>query len=155
MGDEARLLQEILVTGDRDLTKEVALVAGKSRAWVSEQYYKNINSSIHCIKAAWLVTGDPRLKKLLEPDGWELRKVVAAASTKGVEQEALDLIVSVSEFVKTYRAAYADDRLTPQEKVALLTSVKDVEIELAELKSAVGGEMDETGDSNRLMNTAA
>ena len=31
MGDEARLLQEILVTGDRDLTKEVALVAGKSR----------------------------------------------------------------------------------------------------------------------------
>ena len=84
-----------------------------------------------------------------------MRKVVAAASTKGVEQEALDLIVSVSEFVKTYRAAYADDQLTPQEKVALLSRVKDVEVELAELKSAVGGEMDETGDSNRLMNTAA
>ena len=78
MGEVSELLHEILVNGSTDLTRHVANMAGVSRSSVEKQCYANVNPSVAVIKAAWLVTKDPRLKKLLEPinpetgESWEL-----------------------------------------------------------------------------------
>ena len=138
MGDEARLLQEILVTGDKDLTKEVALVAGKSRAWVSEQYYRNINVSVHAITAAFTVTQDPRLKRLLEPRGWELHKVIPVSSTKNTTREMLDVMSALGRLAEKLEQAEADNEIEVSEALSLLGDIGRVEIELAELKASVG-----------------
>ena len=143
MGDEARLLQEILVTGDKDLTKEVALVAGKSRAWVSEQYYRNINVSVHALTAAFTVTQDPRLKRLLEPRGWELQKVIPVSSTKNTTREMLDVMSALGRLAEKLEEAEADNKIEMAEALSLLGDIGRVEIELAELKVSIGKYVDE------------
>lgn len=141
MSQESKLLQEILIYDHRGAVKAVAEKAVCAESTVYSNMDGKANPSVWVLKAAFLVTEDPRLKALFEPEGWELvRKAGTVRAEKSVEGEALDVVAAVGRFVETYRTAMADRMLTIKEMAELLKHIDKVELELAELKAAVKGE---------------
>jgi hypothetical protein len=138
MSAESELLSEILKYEHRGSVKAVAQAAVCAESTIYSNMDGKANPSVWVIKAAFEVTGDPRLKKLLEPDGWELvRKKGTVESDKPVEAEAMDVVVCVGDFVEDYRRKMDDGRLETHEAVALLGKIATLKTELDELEAAV------------------
>ena len=150
MGEVSELLHEILVNGSTDLTRGVANMAGVSRSSVEKQCYANVNPSVAVIKAAWLVTKDPRLKKLLEPinpetgEAWELTpKINGKIPLKPIESEGVDVFISLSLFLDDLRLSLEDGEISNNEHLTNLANLNRIRVELEELSAAYTRKLDD------------
>ncbi len=138
------LLYEVLIATHRGAVKEVARVAGLAERTVYDHCTDGrLNPSVEVIKAAWVVTRDPRLRKLLEPEGWRLvPEPEAAPRLKDPEAEITDINLAAADAIKALRAALDPQgpggaRITRQETTALHRHLDLIERELAEARQAV------------------
>ncbi len=133
------LLYEVLVATHRGAVKEVARVAGLAERTVYDHCTDGrLNPSLEVIKAAWVVTQDPRLRRLLEPRGWRLVPDQAQVRPdKDVEGEAVDVSLSAGDLIRTARELLADGHLSAEDELAFQVRLQAAEKELAELREAV------------------
>jgi len=149
MSEESKLLNEILRIGARGLIEPVAIEAGVAYDTVYDQCRGNVNPSIQVIKAAYIITQDPRLKRMLEPTGYELTpKDQLYLPEKPVHDEAVDVILAVSQFIEAHREAFRDGRYSAQEKVDLVNILKRVKRESGELETALMDDMNELSSND-------
>ena len=140
MSIESELLREILVYDNRGSAYAVAEKAGLAYRTVMDQTDGKVNASVQVIKAAWLVTKDPRLKVILEPEGWELvPKASVLAPTKPIEAEATDVVIEVTSFIAEHRIAIEDGRIDRKEHLDLRKRIQKAKNELEELDKALDG----------------
>jgi len=142
MNSITELLKEILVSTHRGSAYEVAEIAGLAYRTVIDQTDGRINPSVEVIKASWLVTKDPRLKRLLEPEGWELaRKAEMVQPTRDAEGETTDVILAASTLIESIRKAKEDGRLTKEERLTILSNLGIVKLEVEEAEAALNKEI--------------
>jgi hypothetical protein len=145
MNPLSELLKEILVSTYRGAADQVAQRAGLAYRTVLDQTDGRINPSIEVIKAAWLVTSDPRLKLLLEPTGWELvQRAEAIHPVRDTEGETVDVVLAASRLIELIREAQADRKLTKAERIALLRSVQGLKRDVLEAEAALNLELAST-----------
>ena len=138
MNPIAELLKEILVSTHRGSMDKVVERTGLAYRTVADQTDGRINPSVEVIKASWLVTGDPWLKLLLEPKGWELvPKATQVFPQKDLEAEIADVILMVSRLIEKVRLARQERRYTKQERIELLRILGQLRLEQVELETAL------------------
>ncbi len=134
------LLYEILIQGDGEqLTQKVANEAGLAYRTVNE-YCNDVRKTVpvQVIKAAYKVTKDPRLKKLLEPEGYELvLKQIIFPPTNDYNKEISDVNISLANLLQTIREADADGIITKKEKITIKKSFGDVLKEVNEVEALI------------------
>ncbi|RJX35631.1 MAG: hypothetical protein C4525_02975 [Desulfarculus sp.] len=134
----AELLNEILIThaqGEK-VVHRVAVAAGVSERTIYDTTSGRLNASVEVIKAAFLVVQDPRLRKLLEPEGWRLApadQVPPPASD--LASETADVILAASDSLKEARRAMADGRVSRPEDAALRRALERVRRETDEVEA--------------------
>lgn len=133
----SRLLNSVLVCENRGLIEEVADRMGESYNHVHKQVSGYVNIHVNTLKAAFLVTKDPRLKRELEPEGYELVQKRNAEALRCPESEATDIVLQSSNLIEKIRQALADGKITQSELLDLEKSFCDVERELIEARTAV------------------
>lgn len=129
------LLNEILLYEHRGSTKAVARAANCSSRTVNEACHNHTrNPAVDIIKAAWLVTGDPRLKGILEPDGYTLvPKKEALSPSQNLEHEIGDVFVAISSLLSEARTG-KEKGFDKHGKIKFLKGVEKAEREIAEVK---------------------
>ncbi len=133
------LLQEILISTHRGSIYKVAEMTGYAYRSIHDFCHipnKNIPTKI--IKAAFLITKDPRLKLELEPQGYEL--VVKKENLKysdDFHKEISDVNIKLSTLLLTFRDALKDEHITKQEKITLKKEWEEVSKELAEVGALI------------------
>ena len=110
---------------------------GETYNHVHKQVSGYTNVHVNTIKAAFVVTGDPRLKRELEPEGYELVHKREAEALRCPESEATDIILQSSNLIEKIRQAVKDGRITQSEVLELEKCFCDVERELIEARTAV------------------
>ncbi len=134
----ARLLKEILIYRIDDGINKVAHILNETYDYVWSQTHERINPSIYVVKAAYEISKDPRLKRILEPKGMCLvPDSQLSTPTKETEAEATDVILSVSDLIKTVRNSMADLKISKSEAMEIGQRMSDVDKEWAEVKSSV------------------
>jgi len=131
MSETAGVLKEILVSsGDGDRVTQTALIAGVSKDAVYAQSNSKCNPSAEVIGAAFVVTGDERLKRKLTPPGYKLvRCEETITPTKSLEEEINDVLPDLGAWI----AAIRDPNTDPGEADTLKMKV-DKEIAEAHAK---------------------
>ncbi len=134
-----KLLYEILISTHRGSIYEVAELSGYAYSSLHDFCsYLNKNVPTKVIKAAFLVTKDPRLKSELEPQGYELvLKKEGLNYSDDFHKEISDVNIKLSDLLKTFREALKDDRITKDEKIKLKTEWEEVSKELAEVGALI------------------
>jgi len=137
MSDLNDLLYEIFHYQHRGCVERVAEVAGLARRTVDEYATDNRKTvPVNVIKASWLVTEDPRLKRLLEPEGWTLvPKDEALAPTSDWEKEIGDVYMAVTGILDEVRKAIEDGKIDRNEEVGIRARINAAKLQLAELES--------------------
>ena len=147
MNPHAELLKSILMSDDayeRGITKRVAEEACTALSTVYTACDGRNNPSVEIIRAAFVVTNDPRLKGILEPRGWELvRCRDAVCPQHDVEGEAIDVTSAVCKLVEDNRHALAHGRLGRKEQGRLVRDLLTAELRMSELKAALLREIEE------------
>ena len=139
---QAELLKEILVYDTRGLGVLVAEKAGLAYRTVMDNTDLRANPNVEVIKAAWLVSGDPRLKKLLEPEGYELMpKACDVRPTKSVEGEATDVSIAKARLLEAYRNASADGDIDRKESIDIERFMDQLDREHEEFKVRIRMEL--------------
>ena len=131
------LLKEVLVLeGDGTRVKKVANLAGFAKDTVYAQTDGRANPNIHVIKAAWLVTKDPRLQRLLEPQGWRLVPDHPFESPTGTLVEEIgDVHDAATDLRRSAKEALADGNIDQEEARNLEYLINNAELELAEVRA--------------------
>ncbi|MCF8124489.1 MAG: hypothetical protein K9K34_18965 [Desulfarculaceae bacterium] len=99
----------------------LALATGRAYATVHELATDGRkHKPVWLWRGAFVVSGDHRFKRELEPEGWELtRRGKAQPATSSLEREGTDAILEASRSVELVRAAVADGVVTPAEAAQL------------------------------------
>ena len=132
-----RLLKEILVYRNPGAIEKVADSLGETYDYIWSQTHGRVNPHIKVLRAAFLATKDPRLKRELEPDGFELVRERTAKALKAPEAESTDIVLQVSNLIDQLRKALSDGTITPQESDGLEKQFCEIEKELIEARVAV------------------
>lgn len=105
------LLREVVIETHRGVIRAVAMRAGLAERTVYDHCTDGrVNASVEVIRAAFEVTQDPRLKKILTPDGWELVPAQPAIPpTRDFEREMGDVEMAVSDLRRQVRQALDND----------------------------------------------
>lgn len=134
----ARLLKECLIYKYPGSIEKVADLLGDTYNYVHAQTHERVNPHIKVIRAAFLVTGDQRFKRELEPDGWELvRKRQAQGKIKSMEGEAVDVVVATSDVIREIRKSIEDGKVTADELDNIECGLDRIESQVVELRAAV------------------
>ncbi len=132
----AELLKEIVIYEHRGSIYKIAELAGLAHTSARDHLNGRTNPSVEVIKAAWLVTRDPRLKKLLEPDGYELVPVRPARPTaETFESGLVDLSIIGGDIASYWRQAIEDGIIDPEESRILEITIDRLTRAAAELKA--------------------
>ncbi len=133
------LLYEILVMNQKGAMYDVAELTGYAYRSVHDfcsVLNKNVPTKI--IKAAYLVTKDPRLKRELEPEGYELSiKKEGLDYSEDFHKEISDVNIKLSSLLLTFRDALEDKKISKQEKITLKKQWEEVSKELAEVGALI------------------
>lgn len=141
MNPVTQLLNQIII--GRRLVPRVADEACVSDSTVYASCDGRNNPNLEVIKATFVVTGDPRLRRLLAPRGWRLVPDQAQVEPdKNAEGELTDVVVAVAETIQQVREAVdpngpAGRHLTRQEAYRIDCCLAEVEQQLAEAREAV------------------
>jgi|Deesub1362A_J573_1020465.scaffolds.fasta_scaffold01994_13 hypothetical protein len=141
MNPVTQLLNQIII-GNR-LVPKVADEACVSDSTVYASCDGRNNPNLEVVKATFVVTGDPRLRRLLEPRGWRLVPDEAQARPqRDAEGELTDVVLAASEAIQQVREAVAPHspagrRLSLEEAILIDRSLAEVERQLAEARAAV------------------
>ena len=139
MGELNDLLYEVLEMQNRGSLEKAADLAEIAYS-TANKYCADSRTTppLHFIKAAWLVTKDPRLKRRLEPEGFELvPKKESLMPSQDWEREIGDVHIALSGLHAEVRDALEDGRIDRHEANGLLKTVGRVRVELAELEAMV------------------
>lgn len=141
----AGILKEVLVIEMRG--RGVALVAETANLSYDDVYaqtHERVNPSVHVIRAAYLVAlahcpeAAPRLRRLLEPEGWNLTpKDESINPQKDTESEIVDAIMAASAVIEVFREAKGAGRISKAIGDRLLALIAALERECAEAKAAI------------------
>lgn len=130
----ARLLKEILVTQNRGGCNQIADDLGCSYDEVWEATHERANPSVRIVAATYARFPDLRLKRLLEPAGYELvHKQDGPRSVGDVCQETTDVVLASAEAVRLARESLTGNA---RQAAKLLAALDLVENELAEARAA-------------------
>jgi hypothetical protein len=132
-----RLLKEILVYRYPGAIEKVADHLGDTYDYVWSQTHGRVNPHIKVIRAAYIVTGDPRLKRELEPEGFELVPTREGEASKCAESEATDIMLQTSKLIEDLREVLEDGVITNDEADQLEKSFSAIEKELIEARAAI------------------
>lgn len=146
----AGILKEVLVIEMRG--RGVALVAEEANLSYDDVYaqtHERVNPSVHVIRAAFLVAqahcpeAAPRLRRLLEPEGWALApKDESIRPQKNAESEVVDSIIAASALVETLRQTKGHGRrITRPMAGRILAALDSLMMECAEARTAVEQEV--------------
>ena len=131
------ILAEILLQ-DRGSIKRVADAANCSyRAVHDACHNKSRNPSNEILKAAFVVTLDPRLKEIIEPAGYTLvHKGDTLPHSQNLEREVGDVVVQVSKLIPEARMV-ADSGLDKETKIKIQKRIERVKAELSEVEHLI------------------
>lgn len=132
-----RLLKQILVYQYPGAIEKVADYLGDTYDYVWSQTHGRVNPHIKVLRAAYIVTGDPRLKRELEPEGYELVSARDAKAQRDAESEATDIMLHTSRMIEKLRDSLVDGVITTDEAEELEKSFCDIEKELVEARAAI------------------
>ena len=152
-GREARLLKQCLMYDyDGNGIQAVAGLLNETYDYVWSQTHERINPHIKVLRAAYIITGDPRLKKELEPDGFELvPKRKATGEVKSMEGEAIDVIIHAAKIMEQIQAVIEDGKVTSEEAAGLRKALNTFEEIGINLRSAIE-RAERTGKVHKLEN---
>lgn len=132
----ARILKQVLVYENSGGLEKVAEHLNETYDYVWSQTAGRVNPAVHVIKGAYEVTGDPKLKRLLTPTGYELLPVTYKDRPTGhYEAEIGDLDIAVASIRKAFRKALEDDRITPKEADRLQKLIDALRVEIADVEA--------------------
>lgn len=135
-------LQQALLyeDGNEGVVKRVAEIMDLKKRTVYDYLYGRTKLSLDFIKAAVVATnGHPRIKRLLEPEGWVLVPECKCAPMKDVEKELGDVYVSAASLHREVREALKDGVVSRREKANLVKGIDAVIREVSEIRSVVEG----------------
>lgn len=133
----SRLLNSILISEHRGAIYDVADLMGETYNHVHKQISGYTNVHVNTLKSAFIVTKDPRLKRELEPDGYELIPARTATATKCPESEITDVILHAARLIEMARNSLEDGTITRDEADALEKQFCQIEKELIEARAAI------------------
>jgi hypothetical protein len=135
MNDLSQLLNEIIL-GNR-LAGTIADEAGVSDDAVYASCSKRNNPNLDVALAAFVVTGDPRLKKRLTPRGWKLVPDSSQAEPcKDLESEAVDVTLASTGIVTKIRSSLENDGIIDADEArAIEIELQATEKEVAEVRA--------------------
>ena len=134
----SRLLKEILVYKYPGAIEKVADCLGETYDHIWSQTHGRVNPKIEVVKAAFLVTGDPRLKRELEPGGYELvRERTAPEGLKNAEAELIDIVLASARVITRLRETASDGRIPADALNELERCFCDLEKEFIDARSAI------------------
>lgn len=143
MNPTAALLKRIVMYDGVCSVKEVARIAGLAESTVYDNLSGRNNPSLEVVRAAFLASRDPRLKRLLEPEGWELSEVSRPkAPTEDWEKETGDVYIALSALHSEVREAMESGNMKPNALARILKGVDEVSRQVAELRSLAEEFMD-------------
>ena len=94
----------------------IAKRRGLAEATVYDRLYGKIIIDVDFIIDAFLETGDPEIKAMLQPEGWVLVPATGSgAATADPEREVGDVSLALSALHGHLREALSDGRLSPSE----------------------------------------
>lgn len=133
------LFYEILICQHRGAIEKVANLVGCAYSTVHEYCGdRRKTPPVWLYKAAFLVTGDPRLKRRLEPEGYELvPKRCGLPADKPVEAEMTDVVLAMGRAIEAFRLASADQKITKDELIQIEKELAQAALEVAEAQKAV------------------
>jgi hypothetical protein len=134
----ADLLDEILTNWDQKkrTVHQVAMRACLSERAIYDMCSGRTNTSVEVVKAAFLVTRDPRLRKRLEPEGWRLTPCkLAEPATCNPETEAGDCVIEAAQLLERARQAASDQRISRPEDAELRRMLRDARVQLDEFEA--------------------
>lgn len=138
MSEDNELLYEILINDNYGASNKVASALNIAYRTVHEYCCNpNRNIPIRVWKTVFLITGDPRAKKKLEPSGYELRPVVAGDPEASMDKEMGDAIIAINAIWSKYRDALADAKISKAELLELESCFVSLDKEIADIKALV------------------
>ena len=133
-----RLLKEVLVYRHPGAIEKVADLLGDTYDYVWSQTHGRVNPHIKVIKAAFVITGDPRLKRELEPEGYELvRERGCPEKLKNAEAELVDVVLASAKIITRLRETARDGRIPSDALDEMEKCLCDLEKEFIEARSAI------------------
>lgn len=152
------LLHEILIQeGDGTRIKQVAEVACVSTNTVYAWCDGRINPPLIAYKASFLVTGDPRLRRLLEPEGWVLcraRDRVGLEAGRSLIDEAADVFDATTDIRRAAQEALKDGHIDREEEVELERRIDAAQKELDEVSARLKAILAAQGRKGRKLHCA-
>ena len=135
---EVELLYEVLIQRHRGSIKQVARVMRVAERTVYDYCTDGrLNPPAAVFRAGFQVTGDPDLKAVLEPEGWELQpRSLAQPATRDFEREIGDVGLALSGVLQEVRGALGNDGVIDKnELVAILRRLAEARHELDEVEA--------------------
>lgn len=143
MNRTAELLREIMFSDNYGVAGRIAERANLAYQTVHSQTDGRSTPSVELVRAAFLETLDPRIKRILEPQGYELvPRAQGLTPTGSLVEEIGDIHDATADLRRQAKAAAEDGRLDREETNALLRLAGQVEMELAEVKAVITQKME-------------
>ena len=135
----SRLLKEVLIYDNgKGVCQAVADYSGETYDYIWSQTHGRVNPSLKTIKAAFVITKDPRLKKALEPEGFKLNPDQPGDSLlKHFEAEIGDLTVGTGLLLHASREALKDNNLSKQEENDIRRLIEAIKKDLNDVERCV------------------
>lgn len=135
----SRLCHQLFTIEYPGAIQKIADMCSDTYEWV----YQNINGRaksgphVKILRAGYLVTGDARLKRELEPEGYELIPQRTADAQKCLESEATDVVLQASNLIEQIRTALKDGIVSKDEADDLERQFCQIDKELIEARATM------------------
>ena len=120
---------------NRGAVGRIAELRDVADATVYDYLYGKIIIDVDFISDAFLATGDPEIKAMLEPEGWVLMPLKGSADATGdPEREVGDVNLAISRLLEHLRKSLEDGKLDPEEIDRAEQLIDAVEVQLADIR---------------------
>lgn len=134
----ARILKQVLVYEYPGALEKAAAHLNETYDYIWSQTAGRVNPAVHVIRGVYEVTGDPKLKRLLTPVGYELLPASSKARPTGhFEAEIGDLDIAVAKLRTAFREVLKDNRITPKEANRLQKLIDTLRVEIADVEAII------------------
>ena len=125
-------------TENRGAVRRIADRMGLSESTIYDYLEGRIKTSLEFIRAGVVATsGDPDVRKFLEPPGWSLTRSDCEPQTQDVEREIGDVDIAVSGIRAAVRRAQEDGRISCVERSRIKRAIEDARVELNQLETLI------------------
>lgn len=134
----SRILKQVLVYDCPGAIEKVAEHLNETYDYIWSQTAGRVNPAVHVIKGAYEITGDPKLKRLLTPIGYEILPATSKDRPTGhFEAEIGDLDIAVAKLRTAFREVLKDNRITPKEANRLQKLIDTLRVEIADVEAII------------------